>query len=134
MYYKDILYNNAMQYGRQLICYSGKRPATTRNAYFLEEDYAILKIENVRGEVFEFKIDVDDLEEVKKYAWACARKYARSNRVGFLHCFIAKKTTAHNCIDHINNDTFDNRKVNLREISTWSNNLNRKDLKKIRGA
>ena len=41
---------------------------------------------------------------------------------------------AHNCIDHINNDTFDNRKVNLREISTWSNNLNRKDLKKIRGA
>lgn len=58
-------------------------------------------------------VDEEDYERVSKYNWYYNRGYARNSTVGALHRFVMR-TPPGMVTDHINHDTLDNRKSNLR--------------------
>ena len=75
----------------------------------------------------QFIVDIDDFEKCKKYIWSSnGNGYAKNNKLGFLHRFIRPDI---NRVDHINQNTFDNRKKNLREgrfINVLNSNVRKK--------
>lgn len=78
---------------------------------------------NLRG--IEFKFDLTDKDLVESEPWfLSARKYlASSNGESYLHRRITGAKT-HEFVDHINGDTFDNRRSNLRICSHQENSMN----------
>jgi len=75
-------------------------------------------------------IDDDDFEKINKFKWYISRsakdKYYIANRNGQrLHRLITDCQDGME-VDHINGNTFDNRKVNLRICSRSENSMNRK--------
>ncbi len=86
------------------------------------------------GERFEFEIDKDDLEKVIKHNWCMSgrRKDKKGYLTGrvdkkniYLHHFVFKKPGVGEEIDHINRDTFNNKKENLRCVHKSINRVNR---------
>ena len=97
------------------------------NTYDLSGEYGIGYTRN--GE--EFYFDLEDYALIKEYAWYPCKGGIHNRRIGKMHRFIYE---AHNgkisdgfVIDHINGNTSDNRKKNLRAVTQWQNTLNRKD-------
>lgn len=96
----------------------------------LKEDYAVVVIQH-KNEFFEVMIDAEDVEKCKKYSWQLLNKrnkflYFRNCEKQLLHRYIM------NCpddmvVDHINHNTLDNRKENLR-ICTFKENIDNKNL------
>ena len=82
---------------------------------------------------FQFLIDLDDLDKVKKYCWKVNRRgYVNSvspmingkrNYIS-LHRFIMNCTDHSMVVDHINHNTSDNRKCNLRVCTPTQNSYN----------
>jgi len=75
-------------------------------------------------------IDDDDFKKINKFKWYISRsakdKYYIANRNGQrLHRLITDCQDGME-VDHINGNTFDNRKVNLRICSRSENSMNRK--------
>ena len=105
-----------------------------QNTIIIKKDYAILKIKNI-----EVLIDIEDIEKINKYKWitkfdkkinsyyvnAWERNKKENNRKRIiLHRYLT------NCpqnlqVDHINRNTLDNRKTNLK-ICTLLENLQNK--------
>lgn len=76
-------------------------------------------------------VDDDDFERINKHKWYACKKgkqsirwYARRNsRAVYMHNEIM--TPPHGMeIDHINGNTLDNRKSNLRPVTRYQNSLN----------
>lgn len=94
-------------------------------------------------------IDNEDYDDVMKYSWHIIKSknafYARKNKhIGiingkqkqtktFLHRFILDITNPKIFIDHINHNGLDNRKENLRIVTSEQNQYNRKPNKIMRG-
>lgn len=113
------------------------------NNYIIDEKHNIAKIELHRRkeENLWTIIDLEDLERVINFPYTWFAKYQSLNK-GFyvyaseydeetkrskpilLHQFIMNARG--NIVDHINGDTFDNRKSNLRIIEYANNSKNRK--------
>ena len=95
-------------------------------------DFAKIIVNSKKFGIKEVLIDLDDIEKVKKYTWCLTRGrnmilYAMTktseNKNIKLHRYLM------NCpnnkdIDHINHNTLDNRKFNLKVCSRAENNLN----------
>lgn len=105
-----------------------------KNIIVKNKNFAILEIKNRKGQKFEVIIDTEDVEKVSKYQW-----YTKicSNNYVYVGTNISKKESLllhrylTNCpkslvVDHINHNTLDNRKQNLRVCSQLENNRNRK--------
>lgn len=75
------------------------------------------------------KVDNEDFEVLNKLNWCSDGKgYAFNNKVGFMHRYIMNPKNYQE-IDHINHDTLDNRKSNLRIVTHAQNCMNRKKRK-----
>lgn len=93
----------------------------SNNIYF--ENYFLIKNNKIL-------FDEEDKQKIKKHIWRIdnkgkGRKYIRSNTAGHLHRYILN-ANCNRMIDHKNNNTFDNRKQNLRFVTNSQNMLNRK--------
>lgn len=107
------------------------------NEHIYETEITIIRIFSKVYGIKDFIIDSDDNEKCLDINWCVAyagkdqRKdyyYALSRRDGkaiFLHRFIMD-CPIKMVVDHINGDTFDNRKENLRVVTHQQNCLNRR--------
>lgn len=73
-------------------------------------------------------VDDEDYEILNQYKWYAnfnsGNYYAMNNKLGSMHRFIAK-TPKGLVTDHINHNTLDNRRDNLRVCTLQENNKNR---------
>ena len=108
-----------------------------RNEYIEHEDYVEIILKNKDfQEVARTLIDIEDKDKVLKYKWYCHqyennKKYCQGTlEEGLkvrLHHFILgieKNTLKGYVVDHINGDSLDNRKNNLRIVSQTENMQN----------
>lgn len=116
------------------------------NKYMIVDNYAVVYLENKNNEVYETLVDLDDLQrlinlnaswhlrwdEDSKLYYAKTTKYIKDKddkrkqaKTLQLHNYILK-TSDYTIVDHINHNTLDNRKENLRIISQSNNLRNRK--------
>ena len=73
-----------------------------------------------------FLIDKEDYERIKQYQWGKGNHRYWSNRsLGAMSRFIMQLTDERYVVDHINGDTNDNRKSNLRVCTQGQNSMNR---------
>lgn len=96
----------------------------------IEEDYAIIKVK-YKEISFNVLIDKDDVEKCKKYRWTLLTNsekfpYFRNSEVGLLHRYIMD-CPDDMVVDHINHNTLDNRRKNLR-ICTFKENCGNRNL------
>lgn len=96
------------------------------NKYIIINDYAIGITTNTNNE---FCIDIDDIDKVQKYSWyESDTGYLMSrinNKIVRMHRLIMDVKDKNVVVDHINHDTLDNRKNNLRIASSSQNNMNK---------
>lgn len=109
--------------GKQLSCgCATRRVKRKENKYIIDGQY--VKIFMGNGSVA--LIDVEDLEKVTQHYWNIGggSRYVFSYTAKMpLHRFVYGKNVM---LDHINGDTMDNRKSNLRECTFSQNAINRK--------
>ena len=85
-----------------------------------------------------FLVDSEDLERVLKICWVidergyCHGRDSQTGKYILLHRYIMKATNGASVVDHINGNTRDNRKSNLRLCSKSQNNMNRNEISKYR--
>ncbi len=71
-------------------------------------------------------IDIEDVEEAKKYKWYLTRGYVRNHKSRlFLHHLILYKPDSGYVVDHINRNRLDCRKNNLRIVDYQTNGINK---------
>lgn len=96
--------------------------------------YCQIPLKNIAGEILDYAIvSKEDYCNVIKYKWwlIINKKYKRvsgkvaDNRIQLSH-FIFGKPEKNNVIDHINNNSLDNRRENLQSITKAQNAQNKK--------
>lgn len=114
-----------------------------KNEYQLLKTIAKIKLKRHSGEEFWTTIDLEDFEKVSNmglnwrtkyvketnsyYAVASYKKECGSRRVKYLHRIIMDANDE-DIIDHVNHDTLNNRKSNLRYANKMKNARNRSGL------
>lgn len=97
--------------------------------------YKIILYNRKHKEVARTLIDKEDYEKVKDYKWHLDNNnYARTtnnkiHKIFKLHCFILGKIKRGFVVDHINHNTLDNRKCNLRVVTQSQNIMNSQDVR-----
>lgn len=88
----------------------------------IEGDYAKIGLGHGKYAI----IDLEDVEEVRKYIWRCiSTDYAHSHQLNLLlHQFLLGATPEGHVVDHINRNKLDCRRANLRFVTHSQNILN----------
>lgn len=106
------------------------------NIYTFENNICKILVKNSVHGIFEFIIDVDDYNKVKNFKWYAGKKgnegpYCKANLRSYktngtiaLHRLVT--SFLFDVVDHVNGNTLDNRKINLRDGSGGLNQRNRK--------
>lgn len=95
--------------------------------YSIKDNYVIIKIKN--QDCF---IDIDDYEKIKQYKLNIQKNYVvmyKDKTSLLIHRYILNVNDSQYWVDHINNNTLDNRKNNLRITDNVKNTQNRKKQK-----
>lgn len=85
--------------------------------------YAYKKCNN-KKELCKILVDIDDLDRVKGIRWSISYGYAHNGKLGPMHRYLLRCTDKNLVVDHINHNTLDNRKSNLRIVTRQQNNWN----------
>lgn len=97
------------------------------NNYIILDDYIVGFTTNTHNE---FYIDIDDFDKVKKYSWYENEDGYLISRINNnlvrMHRLIMDVKDKKLDIDHINHNTLDNRKNNLRIVTRSQNSMNKK--------
>ena len=101
------------------------------NEIVIYEDYAEIVIYNRQcEEIARALINLDDIDKIKDYKWYLDSKgYVYNTKVGLLHRFIMD-CPSDKVVDHINHNSLDNRKSNLRVCSIQQNMMNQQKQKR----
>ena len=112
-----------------------------QNEYINHEDWTELIIDSPKNGIFRIKIDTDDMEKINKCVWCinkCWNKKTNTEPIWYagsaqkdkdknisvlLHRFIMNAPKG-KVVDHINHDTLDCRKSNLRICTQSQNKMN----------
>ena len=116
-----------------------------KNTYEIIDDYVIINIKRVNGDIFKTLVSLSDLEKMKNFNYSWYVHYCKNSSSYYvlstvylgtfngkpkyksmpLHKFImdAEDNTY---VDHINHDSLDNRRENLRVVTNNENTKNRK--------
>lgn len=110
---------------------SNPRSNCDPNEIILHNDYAeVITYDKYSNPNYKFLIDLEDVPIVSQYKWHASKSkkdsdliYLTNNKIGHYHRFIMDAKSGQT-IDHINMNTFDNRKSNLRIASQTEQNHN----------
>lgn len=105
------------------VCYDLFR---NTNTYNIKEDYTELIIYSKTHGQQTILIDTEDYEKVKEYNWGLCHFYMtayKNKKVIRLHRFLINAVDGL-IVDHINRNTLDNRKSNLRMVTPQINTRN----------
>ena len=104
----------------------------------IEKDGQTIMIINRQGIDFEILIDKEDIDKINQYKWhlhlrkrdmrydVCANTYTvNSKRKYIILPRFLLDTPKGLTVDHINRNTLDNRRCNLRNVTIFVNNLNK---------
>lgn len=129
------------KYKHKFCCIECHNKFVIGNKIEILDDYAVMYIKS-KNQILQVLIDKEDVDKVKRYTWHAsyqkdiANYYIETNKkisggkfMLFLHRYLmdAKDSLT---IDHINHNTLDNRKLNLRVCSQKENNLNQAELRR----
>lgn len=129
--------NRYGKYTETLVKHFCKTGEHLKNYYEYNKDYAIIHIYRKKDKLYyEAKIDLSDVEKCKQYSWSAVdggnsqslyvQATDENGAALKLHKFIMNEPKgSKNKVDHINGDGFDNRKNNLRILTSRGNSLNR---------
>ena len=95
--------------------------------------YATLITDTPTFGEMQFKISLMDVKRISKHRWRAVRVsdnrfYAYSATAGYLHRFIMSPDDSQ-VVDHVDHNTFDNRRTNLRNCTQSENNANKSNTK-----
>lgn len=100
------------------------------NEIITYDDYAeIIIYDKYCNEKCRALIDIDDIDKVKNYKWRYSGRYILStvnSKPLRLHRLVMNCNNEEKVIDHINGNTLDNRKSNLRICTQHENDMNHK--------
>jgi len=115
-----------------------------KNKYNIFDDYVVMYITRKNGDQYEVIFDIEDYDKVSKYHYKWflvwdnrsksffvrATKYLndkskKPNEAVFLHRYILDIEDSEIEVDHINHDTLNNRRYNLRVSQRIENSKNR---------
>ena len=123
-------YEQKAKYGKFLD--SNPRTKYDPNEYTIKGNYTkVYTYDKFNNLAYTFIIDTEDLPLVLKYKWNYTRPkntaqgkivYMVNRKIGMFHRYIMGNPRG--TVDHINRNTFDNRKANLRVASYTQQNLN----------
>ena len=108
-----------------------KRTKNDANEIITHDNYAEIVLYDKKGnEKNRTLIDLEDIEKVKKYKWysdnlnyVVSKCKATEGKGIYLHRLITNAKEKE-VVDHINHNTLDNRKINLRKCSQHENTYN----------
>ena len=104
------------------------------NEHFNMGDFGIIRTFDTKGNHFDCVLDIEDFEALKKhhlhksfYGYFTFYKVVSNKKHKIiLHREILNLTDDKIMVDHINGNTFDNRKTNLRLVTNSQNQANKK--------
>lgn len=102
------------------------------NEFIFDNNIAIGTTTNTQEK---FYFDIEDYDMVNRFAWFSYNGYVTTNNYNLLegyprllklHRLVMKENDPKKIIDHINHNTLDNRKINLRIVTSQQNSMNHK--------